>query len=228
MTTAFRSKKDLVHDRLRRALVTGELRPGDRVVIDEWARALEVSPIPVREAVQALVSDGFLVARPHAGPVVAPITAQSVREVFDLMEALEVIAGRAACEAPGALDLAPLRRALDSIDRAIERRRLKDWPALNRQFHAGICALAGYGLAASSYNRAADHWERIRALHGRDAAEPDAVAAQREHRAILDALERRDADRLEQVSRAHNQRARAAVLARIEAALSSTAPKEAA
>jgi DNA-binding GntR family transcriptional regulator len=93
----FRSKKEFVYDALRVAILEGDLEPGARLVIDDLAMELGVSQIPVREALQQLQADGFVTIEPYIGTKVTEIDAGLVREVFDLLEALEVISGRAAC-----------------------------------------------------------------------------------------------------------------------------------
>ena len=94
----FRTKQEYVHSWLRDAILDGTLRPGERVVIDDVARRLEVSAIPVREALQLLQSEGLVAIAPHVGATVAAVSADEIREVFAIMEALETVAGRAAAD----------------------------------------------------------------------------------------------------------------------------------
>ena len=75
-----------------------ELAPGQRLVIDDLARRLEVSAIPVREALQLLQSEGLVHTVPHVGATVAPISRESIDEVFTVMEGLEIVATRSAAE----------------------------------------------------------------------------------------------------------------------------------
>ena len=67
-------------------------------MIEDLAKQLGVSPIPVREALQQLDADGYVVIEPYLGAKVAPIEAESVVEVFSLLETMEVVSGRAACQ----------------------------------------------------------------------------------------------------------------------------------
>ena len=95
---ASRSKKELVIENLRNAILNRELIPGTRLVIEDLAKQLGVSPIPVREALQQLDADGYVVIEPYLGAKVAPIESESVIEVFSLLETMEVVSGRAACQ----------------------------------------------------------------------------------------------------------------------------------
>ena len=91
-----RSKKELVSATLRNAILNGEFAPGMRLVIDDLAKQLGVSAIPVREALQQLSADGYVIIEPYLGARVAPIEAESVVEVFSLLETMEVVSSRAA------------------------------------------------------------------------------------------------------------------------------------
>ena len=92
----FRTKQEYVYQSLRGAIMRGELAPGQRLVIDDIARRLEVSAIPIREALQSLQSEGLVVSAPHVGATVASISQDEVHEVFSIMEGLETVAVREA------------------------------------------------------------------------------------------------------------------------------------
>jgi len=76
-----RTKQEFVYRTLRDAIIRCELPPGERLVIDDLARQLAVSAIPVREALQLLQSEGLAVNVPHVGATVAPISRESIVEV---------------------------------------------------------------------------------------------------------------------------------------------------
>src|SRR5678815_681908 len=90
-------KSQRVYESLRSAVQSGELEPGRRLVIDELARTLGVSAIPVREALHQLAADGFVTLEPYLGATVTAVEAGGVAELFELLEALEVMSARAAC-----------------------------------------------------------------------------------------------------------------------------------
>src|ERR671934_2934329 len=100
MSTAmpYRTKRELVYHSLRDAIMRCDLAPGHRLLIDELARRLDVSAIPVREALQLLQSEGLVTNVPHVGATVSPISRQSIDEVFLIMESLEMVATRVAAE----------------------------------------------------------------------------------------------------------------------------------
>jgi DNA-binding GntR family transcriptional regulator len=73
-----RTKQAFVYETLRDAILKCEMPPGERLIIDDLAGRLEVSAIPVREALQVLQTEGLVVTVPHVGATVAPISLESI------------------------------------------------------------------------------------------------------------------------------------------------------
>jgi DNA-binding GntR family transcriptional regulator len=204
----FRSKKEFAYDILRDTILEGQLEPGARLVIDELAAELGVSQIPVREALQQLQADGFVTIEPYVGARVTEIDASLICEVFDLMETLEVISGRAAC----------LRMSEDSLDEMESRLRAMDalvtdadrFSQENARLHQFVCERAGTPLVARLMDKVLAHWDRLRRHYLQDVFERRVSKAQQEHWRVYEALRTRDLDHVEQVVREHNRAAREA------------------
>jgi DNA-binding GntR family transcriptional regulator len=196
-----RSKKEFVTDALRNAILTGELIPGTRLIIDDLARQLNVSPIPVREALQQLASDGYVVTEPYVGAKVAPIEAESVVEVFTLLETMEVVSGRAACQRMSDKDFDTLKEMLLTMDSLVGEP--EQWSQENRRFHKFICDQAGTRLVGSLMGKVLDHWDRLHRYFLKEVFARRLTKAQREHWKILRALRSRDPERAEAVIREH-------------------------
>ena len=96
--TRFRTKQEFVYRTLRDEIMSCTLAPDQRLVIDDLARRLEVSAIPVREALQLLQSEGLVQNIPHVGATVSPLSRESIDEVFTVMEGLEIVATRGAAQ----------------------------------------------------------------------------------------------------------------------------------
>ena len=136
-----RSKKELVIENLRNAILNRELIPGTRLVIEDLAKQLGVSPIPVREALQQLDADGYVVIEPYLGAKVAPIESESVIEVFSLLETMEVVSGRAACQHMSDSEFDVLEAILLKMDSLLSEPEL--WSMENRHFHSFVCDKSG-------------------------------------------------------------------------------------
>src|SRR5258708_12999141 len=117
ITNSISSKKDLVKQALREAILSGELAPGTRLIIDDLANQLGVSPIPVREALQQLQADGYVEIQPFLGTRVTPIEAEPLVEVFSLLETIEFVSSRYACLHLPESEPLPLRHLLPNLNK---------------------------------------------------------------------------------------------------------------
>jgi DNA-binding GntR family transcriptional regulator len=93
-----RTLAEKAFDTLHRAIITGQLRPGARLPIEELADLLEMSPMPIREAVRRLDAAGLVENIPHRGARVTELSVTDLAEVYEARLALEVLAIRRAAE----------------------------------------------------------------------------------------------------------------------------------
>src|SRR5579859_8257976 len=84
-----------VYEELRQAIVEGRIRPNERLIELELARALNVSRTPVRESILQLVADGLVVSR-RRGWVVREHSPEEIREIYEVRAALEGFAANLA------------------------------------------------------------------------------------------------------------------------------------
>jgi len=203
-----RTKLEQAADHLRRAIIEGRLQPGDRVVIDQIARDLAMSPIPVREAIKQLEAEQLVTVKPHAGAVVTPLSRHDIVEVFDLLTALEgVAAGHAHHRDEG--DLARLDELLAEMDALADGRDQRAWVEANIAFHLAIADCCRMPLLTSCTRSCLARWQRIRLTLFELDIDENCAALTREHHAIVEAIRARDDKRLERLLRAHNDAARA-------------------
>ncbi|MET1074140.1 MAG: GntR family transcriptional regulator [Umezawaea sp.] len=180
---------DEVAAHLRGAIMSGRLRPGRFIRLEEVARELGVSATPVREALVALRGEDLVDLEPRRGYVVNPLTEQDVRDVFWLQSGIAgELAARAAAKAtPDDLarlraldaDLAEATRAVDTA--AVERREFEFHRAVN--LVADARKLSWFLNSATRYTPAG--------VYSSDPAWRDRTAAH--HAALLTALAAGDA-----------------------------------
>lgn len=211
------TKQQFVYGTIRDAIILCELRPGERLVIDELARRLDISIIPVREALRQLESEGLVVNVAHVGATVAPISRQSIVEVFTILEGLETVSARAAAATATDADFRSLEEIVVEMDRSLEADQQSRWAELNSQFHLAISRLSGMPMLNEMLQRALDHWDRVRRYFFNNVFTRRADQAQREHHEILALMKARDLERLEDVMRTHNRGALAAYTSHLEA-----------
>ena len=200
-----RTKQEFAYQTLRDAIMRCELQPSERLVIDDLARRLNVSIIPVREAIQILQSEGLVVTVPHAGATVAPISRQSIQDVFTVLEGLELVATRLVAERRNTSELNALGDLVSDMDKAVESKRYAQWAGLNTEFHLMIGALPGLPMLREMTERVLARWGRIRRFYFRGVLVARAEQAQQEHRDILESMRVRDLAKLAKVVRQHNR-----------------------
>ncbi|MDQ8708026.1 GntR family transcriptional regulator [Streptomyces sp. LHD-70] len=142
--------RDQVCEELRDRIITGRLGPGDRLVERDLAEEFSVSRVPVREAIRILIAEGFLTAASPRRIVVKGYDRKDVENLFDLREALEVMAVRRAAERSDARGLATLKRLLENARRATLAGRPDRISRANAAFHHQIMELADNELLAST------------------------------------------------------------------------------
>lgn len=147
--TSRKSLREYAYDELRARIVGLELPPGTRLIERDLADELNVSRIPLREAMQRLREDGLVVVVPRQGAIVSPFTVDDVRDLFDVRESLEVLAARLAAERADDIGLERLAAQLDVARTATRDRDEAAIAAANARFHVIIVDLAANPLLES-------------------------------------------------------------------------------
>lgn len=209
-----RSKNELVYESLRAAILQGELKPGSRLVIDDVATELGVSPIPVREALRQLEADGFVTFEPYIGATVTEIKPSGISEIFNLLEAMEIISGRSACQRMNETDLQALEQLLRRMDLLINDP--DEWSRENVHFHQLICDRADTPLVRQMMEKTLQHWDRLRSYYLKGVFAYRVATAQRDHWRIFEAIRTCDIELLEKVVHDHNQAALIAYLQHLQ------------
>jgi DNA-binding GntR family transcriptional regulator len=189
---------DDLFDYLQEAIVTGDLRPGERLVEDTVAQATSVSRTPVREALRRLKAAG-LVASSGRSFVVASLSSAELRELWVVMEHLQALATRMAARNRSDLDLVGLEHIVAEGREATKAGDVRAIVDLNRQFHNAI-----HSASANNYlaNLIATVIMRIEQIQDFTSAR-SRYEAQQQHEAILVAVADRDEEAAEAAIRAH-------------------------
>ena len=211
-----RTKQEFVYRTLRDAILRCELQPGERLVIDDLARRLNVSIIPVREALQLLQAESLVQVVPHVGTSVTPVSRDSIIDVFVVLEGLEVSASRLVAERGRASDLDLLGGQVDAMEAALAANDREEWAALNRRVHLTISELPGLDMVKDLSAKALDRWDRLRRFYFKGVLAHRVEQAQKEHHEILEAMRARDMATLQSLVRSHNQGALQAYLSYLD------------
>jgi DNA-binding GntR family transcriptional regulator len=184
-----KTKKDQVIELLREIILTGELGPGERLLQEELAERFDVSPTPIREAIQQLVAEGILNHSPYRGVHVAEVSLEDVQEIYLIRSVVEELATRMAVPNLRIKDLQQLEAYHQTIKARVAQGADQDLRKINYEFHMLIYETAQMpelmriirGLWMKS------PWDSLRVLPTR------ATEAIAEHQAILDAIQQGNA-----------------------------------
>jgi DNA-binding GntR family transcriptional regulator len=192
-------------ERLRRAVVAGELRPGDRIRQEEVAAELGVSVASVREALTVLEQEGQVRYAPRRGYFVAELDVADLEEIYDLRRLLETRAVRLTLPQLDGAALAGLRGAAAGCVSAADSADVAAELAANRRFHIALLDTPGRPHSMRLIRLLWDATEPYRALYYSAAEERRRSLAA--HERILAAVADRDPDRLVAELDAHREEA---------------------
>ncbi|MDQ2917367.1 MAG: GntR family transcriptional regulator, partial [Pseudomonadota bacterium] len=185
-----RTLHDELVDRVRTLIVEGQLPAEMRIHEGQLGKALGVSRTPLREALKVLASEGLIELVPGRGAVVRKLTRKDVREMLDVLVALETLAGQLACRHATDDGIAALRRTHDEMMGFYRTGNRLEYYWRNQAIHAALAQLSGNALLASLHQVIQARLKRIRFIGNE---EPDKWAgAVAEHEAMIAALEARD------------------------------------
>lgn len=202
------TKSSFVHEKLRGQILRDELKPGTYLNIDELARQMGMSPIPIREAVARLAAERLVEIRPHAGASVAPLDEGGVREVFAILEGLEVGIAERLCELATPEACHGLSELLQLMETDAANASADAWDDHNREFHLKLAAIAGMPMVLQILGEAFDRWLRLRRHFFADRDTDRLARSQQEHRRMVSLLREGDAASLEELFKRHNRAAR--------------------
>lgn len=187
---------------LRKAILERQYTAGAALSEKQLADAFGMSRTPVRQALQELVSEGFVEFVPSRGYFIPRLTPADIRELFELRESLEGFATRSAALRASEAEIQELELLYQRYHSA---QHLDAWVDLGTRFHNRIISLSGNSRLMGILDslKAQISLTRHSVLSDSGERREEALA---DHRAILDAIRQRDADQAELQARAHVRR----------------------
>lgn len=193
---------DWVTESLREAILQGYFDPGERLDQDSIAEDLEVSRTPVREAIRVLESEGFVEIRPHRGAYIATLTPRDVEEIYEVRSLLEAeVVRRVTPHIPSTV-LSQLERSLAEGEARWQAGDVQGHYESDVFFHETVCKFAENTLLKELLVGLTNRIARVRRFAQRQPGYHLDQSFQ-EHRAILEAMYRRDPDGAAAAMRSH-------------------------
>jgi DNA-binding GntR family transcriptional regulator len=147
---------DGITERLRRAIIIGTIRPGERIRVADLEQKFGVSHIPIREALRRLQSEGFVEISPRRTTIAAGVDLSDLANVYDLRRIIEVEIGRRSISRMTKTDVETVRRALASFQAVAKDPSSAEFWERHREFHWALLAPA----ANPTIKRVLDHlWQ---------------------------------------------------------------------
>ena len=132
-----------VYELVYKAIVDGELNPGDKVVELEIARRLGTSQAPVREALRRLAQEGLLVHMPHRGNFVTEVSTEEIHASRQVRGVMEELAAQVVCSHLTAQQLADLEALTEEMTVAAEAKNTVRFRMFDIEFHRAVIRFAG-------------------------------------------------------------------------------------
>ena len=202
---------------IRQRILDNVYPAGYRALEREFAEELSLSRTPVREALLRLQSEGLIELIPRHGARVLPVSAGDMREIYDVLTALESMAAEIVTRRrPSAAELRPLSSASREMVEALRNGDLDAWARADEHFHRQLLELAGNSVLIQTVQLLWDRAHRARMVTLR--LRPRPVHSTKEHNAIVEAIRAGDPEATVRLYRSHRQRASMELLAILEKA----------
>lgn len=216
--------RDVVFNTLRKAILTGELKPGERLMEIHLANRLGVSRTPIREAIRKLELEGLVIMIPRRGAEVAQITEKSLKDVLEVRRALDALCVELACDRINSDEEEMLKEACDDFERATETKDATIIAKADVAFHDIIVQATGNQRLIQLINNLSEQMYRYRFEYIKDENRHDSLID--EHRIIYESIVKRDKKKAAQTARLHIDNQEKSIIRQIRLEQEQTADKK--
>jgi len=212
----YKTQTDWVVQILRDAILKGEIKPGEKLRQENLAQQLGISPTPIREAFRRLEVEGLLIHHAHRGVRVVEFSMKDAEEVCLIRSALEGLAARLAVTNIAEGELGDLVEKLEQLQAEMEKclqdGRYERLAELHDDFHMSIYSFADSSRLQQliTFFRSNYPQDTLWVIPGR------AEESMQEHRAILDAVRKKDGKLAEKLVRLHLECAMSALMEHLD------------
>ena len=141
ISNPYKMKTEVVYDYLKRGIISGKFMAGEKLIVKDISRELNVSFTPVREAINRLEAQGLISITPHVGANVEKIDGNKIEEIYIIRSELESLATRLASKHIKKYDFNKLEKILKEQERSIQSKNYERIGEINKQFHLAILIL---------------------------------------------------------------------------------------
>ena len=193
--------RDVVFNTLRQAILTGELKPGERLMEIHLANRLGVSRTPIREAIRKLELEGLVTMIPRRGAEVAQITEKSLKEVLEVRRAMDALCAELACDRMSEDDLIRLKHACEEFEKATKTKDTRLIAETDVALHDIILNATGNSRLIQLVNNLAEQMYRYRFEYIKDLSQHEKLVE--EHKMIYEAILHKDKQKASDIAKLH-------------------------
>ena len=206
--------RDVVFKTLRKGILTGELKPGERLMEIHLANRLGVSRTPIREAIRKLELEGLVTMVPRRGAEVANITEKNLKDVLEVRQALESLAIELACERITEENKEELRQKLDQVETAVRTGDTGAIASADVAFHDAIVEFSGNMRLIQLVGNLGEQMYRYRFEYIKDVSKHSQIMS--EHRIMFDSIMENDRAKAARIVKVHINNQEEAIMRQIQ------------
>ncbi len=193
--------RDVVFHTLRNAILTGRLKPGERLMEIHLAETLGVSRTPIREAIHKLELEGLVVMIPRRGASVASISRKALKDVLEVRRALDTLCAELACERITVEEKEQLKKACLDFENATKSKDATIIAKADVAFHDIIIRATGNEKLVTLINNISEQIYRFRFEYIKDETQHHYLI--NEHKTLVNAILKGDVDMARDAARVH-------------------------
>ncbi|NDO49657.1 GntR family transcriptional regulator [Lachnospiraceae bacterium MD335] len=206
--------RDVVFNTLRQEILTGKLKPGERLMEIHLANKLGVSRTPIREAIRKLELEGLVIMIPRRGAEVAQISWKSLKDVLEVRSALDALAIELACERMGQDDLELLYKACERFEQATDTKDTRKIAEADVAFHDIIVMSTGNKRLIQLVNNLSEQMYRYRFEYIKDESQHDMLV--QEHKEMYRCIQCKDKKAAASVVKKHIDNQEEAIIRQLQ------------
>ena len=205
--------RDVVFKTLRRGILTGELKPGERLMEIHLANRLGVSRTPIREAIRKLELEGLVTMVPRRGAEVANITEKNLKDVLEVRQALESLAIELACDRITGEEKDGLKANLDQVESAVRTGDTGAIASADVAFHDAIVEASGNARLVQLVSNLGEQMYRYRFEYIKDITKHSQIMS--EHRIMYESIMEKNQEKAAQIVKIHINNQEEAIMRKI-------------
>lgn len=206
--------RDVVFNTLRKAILTGQLKPGERLMEVHLANRLGVSRTPIREAIRKLELEGLVIMIPRRGAEVAQITVKNLQDVLEVRRALDALSVELACDRITEEEILELRQACAAFEQATRGKDAAVIAKADVALHDIIVRATGNKRLQQLVNNLSEQMYRYRFVYIKDESQHEKLIA--EHKEIFESILERNKERAERAAKLHIDHQEESIISQIQ------------